>query len=77
MDQRQYSTLLEAVADVPDPRQARGKQHAWAVILTVIALLWFRAIRVDVPLGSGRANTPKNSYGTCARSALACRVKQP
>jgi hypothetical protein len=36
MDQRQYSTLLEAVADVPDPRHARGKQHAWKVILAVI-----------------------------------------
>lgn len=36
MDQSQYSTLLEAVTDVPDPRQARGKQHAWTLILTVI-----------------------------------------
>jgi hypothetical protein len=36
MDQRQYSTLLEAVADVPDPPHARGKQHAWKVILAVI-----------------------------------------
>jgi hypothetical protein len=36
MDTLQYSTLMEAVADVPDPRQRRGKRHAWALILTLI-----------------------------------------
>lgn len=37
MDQRQYSTLLEALAAVPDPRHARGKQLEWTMILGVIA----------------------------------------
>ncbi len=37
MDNRKYSTLMEAVADVPDPRKRRGKRHSWAVILTLIA----------------------------------------
>ena len=37
MDTRKYSTLMDAVVDIPDPRQARGKRHPWAVILTLIS----------------------------------------
>jgi predicted transposase YbfD/YdcC len=37
MDQPQYSSLLAALAQVPDPRHARGKQLEWLVILGVIA----------------------------------------
>lgn len=37
MDQKQYSTLVEALKEVPDPRQARGKRHEWALILSLIA----------------------------------------
>jgi predicted transposase YbfD/YdcC len=37
MDQDQYSTLLDALRHVPDPRHARGKRHAWTFILGVIA----------------------------------------
>jgi predicted transposase YbfD/YdcC len=37
MDQPQYSSLLAALAQVPDPRAARGKQLEWTVILGVLA----------------------------------------
>ncbi len=37
MDHVQYSSLVEALAAVPDPRQARGKQLEWSFILGVIA----------------------------------------
>lgn len=37
MDQRKYSTLMDAVVDIPDPRKARGKRHPWALILTLIS----------------------------------------
>lgn len=37
MDQPQYSTVLDALRHVPDPRRARGKRHDWALILSVIA----------------------------------------
>ncbi len=37
MDAPQYSTLMEVLADVPDPRQRRGKRHAWVVLLTLIS----------------------------------------
>jgi predicted transposase YbfD/YdcC len=37
MDQTQYSTLLEVLAVIPDPRKARGKRHAWPLLLTLIA----------------------------------------
>ncbi len=37
MDQPYYSTLMDAVADLPDLRQARGKRHPWALLLTLIA----------------------------------------
>lgn len=37
MDQRQYSTLLEVLRGIPDPRNARGKRHRWEHLLTLIA----------------------------------------
>ena len=37
MDQPQYSSLVAALAQVPDPRRARGKQLEWTMILGVIA----------------------------------------
>jgi predicted transposase YbfD/YdcC len=37
MDDRKYSTLMDAVADVPDPRKRRGQRHPWALILTLIS----------------------------------------
>src|SRR3712207_8009939 len=37
MDGRKYSSLMDAVADVPDPRKARGKRHPWALLLMLIS----------------------------------------
>lgn len=34
----QYSTILEALKDIPDPRKARGKRHPWELILLLVAL---------------------------------------
>jgi len=36
MDQPKYTTLMEALQDVPDPRQARGKRYAWPFLLALI-----------------------------------------
>jgi predicted transposase YbfD/YdcC len=32
----QYSTLLDALQMVPDPRKARGKRYSWTLLLTII-----------------------------------------
>lgn len=37
MDRTQYTSLLAALRDVPDPRQARGQRYAWPLLLTLIA----------------------------------------
>jgi len=37
MDTPQYSHVLAALSDVPDPRQRRGQRYPWPVLLTVIA----------------------------------------
>ena len=37
MDHCQYSTLMDLLRPIPDPRKARGKRHAWLVLLTVVA----------------------------------------
>lgn len=37
MDTAQYSSLLDALTAVPDPRRARGKRFEWPVVLGVIA----------------------------------------
>ena len=36
MDTKQYSTLMDALTDVPDPRKRRGKRHAWLTLLTIL-----------------------------------------
>ena len=35
LDQAQYSTLIEALEAVPDPRRRRGQRSPWAVLLTL------------------------------------------
>ena len=37
MDQPKYTTLIEALESVPDPRRARGKRYSWLFLLTLIA----------------------------------------
>lgn len=37
MDQPQYSSLIEVLAAVPDPRKARGKRYSWVLLLTLLA----------------------------------------
>ena len=37
MDQSQYSTLMDVLAVIPDPRKARGKRFCWLVLLTLVA----------------------------------------
>jgi hypothetical protein len=36
MDTPKYSTLMEALQDLPDPRKPRGKRYSWHVLLTII-----------------------------------------
>lgn len=36
MDRTQYSTLMEAVQQIPDPRHPKGTRYAWPLLLTVL-----------------------------------------
>lgn len=36
MDHKQYTTLLDVLSDLPDPRKARGKRYSWLSLLIVI-----------------------------------------
>lgn len=38
MDQPQYTTLVEVLQAISDPRHARGLRHPWLLLLTLIAL---------------------------------------
>jgi hypothetical protein len=37
MDQRAYTSLVAALAAVPDPRHARGQRYPWELIVTLVA----------------------------------------
>lgn len=37
MDQLKYTTLVESLKSVPDPRKARGQRYSWLLLLTLIA----------------------------------------
>lgn len=36
MDSKQYSTLMDALDDVPDLRKRRGKRHSWRLLLVLL-----------------------------------------
>jgi hypothetical protein len=36
MDKTEYSTLIEALKVVPDPRQACGQRYSWMLLLTLL-----------------------------------------
>jgi DDE_Tnp_1-associated len=36
MDTQQYSTLMDALKHVPDPRKRRGQRHRWLHLLTIL-----------------------------------------
>ena len=36
MDSKQYSTLMDALADIPDPRKRRGKRHNWHLLVVLL-----------------------------------------
>jgi len=36
MDSPEYSTIMEALTTITDPRKARGKRHGWVTLLTII-----------------------------------------
>jgi len=36
MDTGQYSTLMDALKTIPDPRKPRGKRHTWLHVLTLL-----------------------------------------
>src|SRR5262245_32602168 len=36
MDTQQYSTLIDALTHLPDPRKSRGKRHTWLMLLTIL-----------------------------------------
>jgi predicted transposase YbfD/YdcC len=36
MDQQQYTTLLEVLKQVPDPRKRKGRRHRWLTLLCLI-----------------------------------------
>lgn len=37
MDQPKYTTLMDALKSVPDPRHARGKRYSWSFLLALVA----------------------------------------
>jgi predicted transposase YbfD/YdcC len=45
MDRDEYSSLAVMLAAVPDPRRARGKRHAWGLLLTLVGLALARGAR--------------------------------
>ena len=61
MDNRKYSSLMDAVVDIPDPRKARGKRHPWPLLLTLISAALLGGNAPGAPSGSGSRNIRWNS----------------
>lgn len=67
MDARQYSSLRDALSDIPDPRKARGQRHAWPLILTL----------VGVALVSGQTQLRGMGQWVREHAAELCALLQP
>jgi predicted transposase YbfD/YdcC len=67
MDRSEYSSLAEALADVPDPRKARGKRHAWPLILTLLG----------AALLSGQRNVRAIGQWVAERREELCALLEP
>jgi hypothetical protein len=71
------TTLLGALVAVPDPREARGKQHEWHMLLVILCAALASGhksvdIRVCVPSPSGVMNTLVNFYNNSSPCATGC-----
>ena len=67
MDRSAYSSLSEALADVPDPRKARGKRHPWPLILTLLG----------AALLSGQRNVRAVGQWVAERREELCALLEP
>ena len=67
MDRTEYSSLAAALADVPDPRKARGKRHPWPLILT----------RLAAALLSGERSVRGSGQWVAERAEELCGLLQP
>src|SRR5205085_5365979 len=38
MDRGQYTTLMDVLRSLPDPRKARGKRYPWLLLVTLLAV---------------------------------------
>ncbi len=67
MDHSEYSSLTEALADVPDPRKARGKRHPWPLMLTLLG----------AALLSGQRNVRAIGQWVAERREELCALLEP
>lgn len=67
MDEHEFSTLLEALMRVPDPRHAHGKQLEWTMILGIIA----------GAIVSQQGSVTAMAHWTHAQTAVLLRAFQP
>ena len=51
MDIVQDTTLMEALATLPDPRKPRGTRHAWRLVLTLISAALAAGCRTPHAIG--------------------------
>ena len=72
MDQQQYTNLVEVFAPLPEPRQARGKRHAWGLILTLIGAALASGERGMRAIDKWAAERRENCASSCARPGGAC-----
>jgi predicted transposase YbfD/YdcC len=67
MDRSAYRSLAEALADVPDPRKARGTRHPWPLILTLLG----------AALLSGQRNVRAIGQWVAERREALCALLEP
>src|SRR5712692_6577059 len=87
MDARKYTTLINALAEVPDPRKRRGQRYGWVLLLALVSAAlasgqrhgraigqWVSEHKDDLAEELGRVGQPLPSEATLRRAVRAVNV---
>jgi hypothetical protein len=77
MDQQQYTTLMDVLKHVPDPRKRQGRRHRWLTLLCLIVAAMASAQPPHARLGAGFVNIARTCLPCCQLPSRACRAKRP
>ena len=77
MDQQQYTTLVDVLKQVPDPRKRKGRRHRWLTLLCLIAAALASAQRTPRAIARWVREHREELFAVLPPSSRACPAMRP